>query len=82
PDIIDAAIVGIPDRVLGELVGAVVQARAGSALTQAHVIEHLRPRVAAFKLPVKVDIRADELPRTASGKILKTRLREEILRQA
>ena len=49
----------------------------GKELTQ-EVIEHLRPRLAAFKLPVQVDIRTDELPRTASGKIVKTRLRQEI----
>jgi long-chain acyl-CoA synthetase len=58
-----------------------VQARAGVVLTQAQVIDHLRPRVAAFKLPVHVDIRRNELPRTASGKIIKTRLREELLSQ-
>jgi long-chain acyl-CoA synthetase len=78
PDILEAAIVGIPDRVLGELVGAVVRARAGSRLTAEQVIEHLRPRLAAFKLPVTVDIRVEELPRTASGKIVKRQLREEL----
>ena len=78
PDILDAAVVGIPDRVLGELVGAVVQLKSGAALGAQDVIEHLRPRLAAFKLPVHVDIRTDELPRTASGKIVKTRLRQEI----
>jgi long-chain acyl-CoA synthetase len=78
PDIIDAAVVGIPDRVLGELVGAVVQVKAGATLTQEEVVEHLRPRLAAFKLPVRVDIRAEEMPRTASGKVVKTQLREEL----
>ncbi|AMA57403.1 class I adenylate-forming enzyme family protein [Bradyrhizobium sp. CCGE-LA001] len=82
PDIFEAAIVGIPDRVLGELVGAVVRARAGSGLTADQVIEHLRPRLAAFKLPVHVDIRVDELPRTASGKIVKRQLREELAAKA
>lgn len=78
PDIIDAAVVGIPDRVLGELVGAVVQLKAGRMLTQEQIIEYLRPRLSTFKLPVRVDVRPTELPRTASGKIVKTRLREEI----
>ncbi|WP_398472134.1 class I adenylate-forming enzyme family protein [Tardiphaga sp.] len=82
PDIIDAAIVGMPDRVLGEVVAAVVQPRHGAALTEADILAHLRPRVAAFKLPVHIDIRRTELPRTASGKIIKTRLREELLKQA
>ncbi|MBR0778624.1 acyl--CoA ligase [Bradyrhizobium diazoefficiens] len=82
PDILEAAIVGIPDRVLGELVGAVVRARAGSRLTAEQVIEHLRPLLAAFKLPVTVDIRIEELPRTASGKIVKRQLREELASMA
>ncbi|MET4799164.1 class I adenylate-forming enzyme family protein [Bradyrhizobium sp. LB11.1] len=82
PDIFEAAIVGIPDRVLGELVGAVVRARAGSRLTPEQVIEHLRPRLATFKLPVQVDIRFEELPRTASGKIVKRQLREELAANA
>ncbi len=78
PDIIDAAVVGIPDRVLGELVGAVVQLKPGATMTQEQAIEHLRPRLAAFKLPVRVDIRSEEMPRTASGKIIKTQLRKEM----
>ena len=82
PGIIDAAVVGIPDHVLGELVGAVVQVKAGAMLTQEDVIEHLRPLLAAFKLPVRVDVRAEELPRTASGKIVKTRLREQMAQRA
>ncbi len=82
PDIIDAAIVGMPDRVLGEVVAAIIQPRNGAVLTEADILDHLRPRVAAFKLPVHIDIRRTELPRTASGKIIKTRLREELLTQA
>lgn len=78
PDILEAAIVGIPDHVLGELVGAVVRTRAGSHLTAEQVTEYLRPRLATFKLPVTVDIRIEELPRTASGKIVKRQLREEL----
>lgn len=82
PDVIDAAVVGIPDRVLGELVAAVVQVKAGATLTEAEVVEHLRPRLAAFKLPVRVDIRTGEMPRTASGKIVKTQLRKEMAEKA
>lgn len=81
PDILDAAVVGIPDRVLGELVGAVIQLKHGATLGAQDVIEHLRPRLAAFKLPVHVDLRTDELPRTASGKVVKRQLRQEIADQ-
>jgi long-chain acyl-CoA synthetase len=82
PDIFEAAIVGIPDRVLGEIVGAVVRTKIGSPLTPERVIEHLRPKLATFKLPVHVDIRVEELPRTASGKIVKRQLREELAAKA
>jgi long-chain acyl-CoA synthetase len=81
PDILEAAVVGIPDRVLGELVGAVVQVKRGARLTPEAVIDHLRPRLAAFKLPVHVEVRAEELPRTASGKVVKTQLRQELAAQ-
>jgi long-chain acyl-CoA synthetase len=46
------------------------------------VIEHLRPSLAAFKLPTHIDIRTEELPRTASGKIVKRQLREELAAKA
>ena len=78
PDIIDAAVVGIPDRVLGELVGAVVQLKTGAHLTEPQILDHLRPRLATFKMPVRIDIRGEEMPRTASGKIIKTQLRKEL----
>lgn len=78
PDILDAAVIGIPDRVLGELVGAVIQLKPGATVTVPDIIDHLRPRLAAFKLPVHLDVRTNDLPRTASGKIVKTQLRREI----
>ena len=77
PDIIDAAVIGIPDRVLGELVGAVVQLKPGTHVTVEQILDHLRPRLAAFKMPVRIDIRAEEMPRTASGKIMKRELRNK-----
>ena len=77
-DVMDAAVVGIPDRVLGEEVGAVVQVTPGSPATEAELRAHVAARLATFKVPVKIDLRREPLPRNASGKILKSVLREEI----
>jgi long-chain acyl-CoA synthetase len=76
PDVMDAAVVGIPHRVLGEEVGAVVQLTPGSALTEAALREHVAARLAAFKVPVRIEIRSEPLPRNPNGKILKRELKE------
>jgi long-chain acyl-CoA synthetase len=79
PAIIDAAVIGLPHRIWGEEVGAVVQLKRGETLTEAELISFAARRLSAFKVPVKIDIRLDELPRSASGKTLKRQLREEFL---
>jgi acyl-CoA synthetase (AMP-forming)/AMP-acid ligase II len=79
PDVTEAAIIGIPHDRLGEEVGAVIRARAGASLTETDVQEWVGARLAAFKVPVKVWIRDEELPRNASGKVLKRELRESLL---
>ncbi len=79
PDVMDAAIIGIPHKVLGEEVGAVVQVTDGSTVSEEALQGHVRAQLAAFKVPIKIDIRHDPLPRNANGKILKTQLREEFL---
>jgi long-chain acyl-CoA synthetase len=76
PDVAEAAIIGVPHDRLGEEVGAVVRQRAGSALTAEGVREHIASRLAAFKVPAHVWIVDDELPRNATGKVLKRELRE------
>lgn len=78
PDIMDAAIIGIPHRILGEEVGAVVQIRPGAEITQQHLQLHVGAHLAAFKVPTKIDIRIEPLPRNANGKILKRALKEEL----
>lgn len=79
PDVMDAAIIGIPHKVLGEEVGAVVQVTEGSSVGEAELQGHVRAQLAAFKVPIKVEIRNEPLPRNANGKILKTQLRDELL---
>jgi steroid-24-oyl-CoA synthetase len=79
PDVMDAAIIGIPHKILGEEVGAVVQVTEGSSVSEEELQGHVRAHLAAFKVPIKVEIRHEPLPRNANGKILKTQLREEFL---
>jgi long-chain acyl-CoA synthetase len=78
PAVMDAAVVGIPHRILGEEVGAVVQVTASSQVTEDDLRKHVAARLAGFKVPVKIEIRQDPLPRNANGKILKRQLKEEL----
>jgi long-chain acyl-CoA synthetase len=73
PAVAEAAVVGIPDDRLGEEVKAVVTVRAGATLTASELIAFCKERMAAYKYPRVVEIRA-ELPKNAMGKILKDQL--------
>ena len=79
PAVMEAAVVGLPDRVLGEVVGAVVRVRPGHETSDEELRGHLRTRLAAHKIPVHIDIRHEEFPRNASGKALKNVLRAELV---
>ena len=74
PDVIEAAVVGVPDEYRGETVKAFVVLVAGSTVSTEDLIQYSRERLAAYKYPRLLDI-VDELPRTASGKILRRALR-------
>ncbi|MFC9479903.1 class I adenylate-forming enzyme family protein [Streptomyces griseus] len=75
PDVADAAVLGIPHPVLGEEVAAVVRPRAGAVVTAEDLREHVGGRLAAFKVPARVLFTEEPLPRNATGKLLKHRLR-------
>jgi long-chain acyl-CoA synthetase len=80
PDVLDAAVFGIPHRVLGEEVAAAVKVRNGSTLDASELRAHAEARLARFKVPVRIEVRHEDLPRNANGKILKRELREEMVR--
>ncbi|HEY5173861.1 MAG TPA: AMP-binding protein [Acidimicrobiia bacterium] len=78
PQIAQAACVAMPDRVMGEKICAYVIPNPGGGPTLEAVRAHLVERgLARFKLPERLEVR-DALPRTASGKVQKTPLREEL----
>jgi len=74
-EVVEAAVIGVPSARWGEEVKALVVIRPGVPLTAATVIDWCRGRLAGFKCPKSVDF-IDELPRNASGKVLKRVLRE------
>ena len=77
PGVGEAAVVAVPDEMMGEKVGAVIVPAAGAELDVAAVIEHCRAELADFKVPQYVAVREDALPRNPGGKLLKAQLREE-----
>ncbi|MYW69279.1 AMP-binding protein [Streptomyces sp. SID8379] len=75
PDVLEAAVVGVPHPVLGEEVAAVVRVRPGSDLDAAGVREFAAKSLAGFKVPARVVVQEAELPRNATGKVLKREVR-------
>lgn len=73
PAVVDAAVVGVPDRRWGEVGVAFVQPRAGRAVAEDDLVAHCRQRLAGFKVPRRVVV-VDELPRLGTGKLDKRQL--------
>ena len=76
PQVASVAVIGVADERWGEVPKAVVTVREGANLTEHDVRAHLEGRLARYKIPKSV-VFAEEMPRTASGKIRKAELRKQ-----
>jgi long-chain acyl-CoA synthetase len=76
PDVYEAAVFGVPHERLGEEVGCVIMRKAGSTLTEDELRDFLGASLAGFKVPSRIAFSNEQLPRNASGKILKRTLRD------
>ncbi len=76
PAVMDAALVPVPHKQLGEEPGAVVHLKPGMHTTEEELRQFVAGKLAAFKVPVKVVFWPETLPRNANGKILKTELKK------
>ena len=76
PAVLEAAVFGIPDADWGEAVHAVVVPRPGhEQLDPAELIAFCRQQIAAYKVPKRIELRREPLPKSGPGKVLKRELR-------
>ena len=82
PDIVQAHVVGVPDRLKGEIVAAAVEMRTDAKPDAAAITAFCRERLASYKVPTRFAFRAaGEFPRTPTGKIHKPGLRQELAQE-
>ncbi|MER7396022.1 AMP-binding protein [Streptomyces sp. NPDC000151] len=75
PAVREAAVVGVPDAYRGETVKAFVSVKRGASVTEEELIGYCKEQMAAYKYPRSISF-LDDLPKTATGKILRRELRE------
>jgi acyl-CoA synthetase (AMP-forming)/AMP-acid ligase II len=77
PGVFEVSVVGVPDSMMGEKVGAIVVPKPGESIDVGAVVEYARTQLADFKVPQYVAVRQELLPRNPGGKVLKPVLRQE-----
>ena len=75
PSVLEVAVYGVPDDVRGESVAAAVMLRPGGSASAGELLAHIQARIARYKLPQTINI-VEQLPKGATGKILKRELRD------
>lgn len=81
PDVAAAAVVGVPDRLVGDIGVAFVIAKPGKAVQASELMAYLRPKLSSYKLPAHI-LAVEEFPLTAgTGKVQKFKLRDMAIKQ-
>jgi long-chain acyl-CoA synthetase len=78
PGVLEAAVMGLPDDVMGERVGAIVVPDNADPFDSVALVAEARRQLAGFKVPERVSVRRALLPRTAAGKVDKARLKADL----
>ena len=76
PSVMDCAVIGVQDEKWGETIKAVITLKEGMQVTETEIVDLCKENLASYKKPTSVDIVSD-MPRTASGKILKRELKKQ-----
>lgn len=79
PKVLQAAVIGLPDSVLGEIACAVIKLKEDEVSSNEEITSYVKQHLAEFKVPNQV-VFSENLPLTASGKIQKAKLKEELLK--
>ena len=78
PAVFEAAVTSVPDKMMGEKVGAVVVPKPGQQIDAKELIAFAKTRLADFKVPQYIVVRSEVLPRNPGGKVLKKQVREHV----